>query len=92
MEIEIKVLLKVEEEVTIWRHPFIYLFFFFIYVSVDSHYLCLDIILGRLHSLAQYRERRGRIFNSEGDHVSSSSGGNMTTPNIRPSNMVMASK
>ncbi|CAN6805604.1 unnamed protein product [Brassica oleracea] len=42
---------------------------------------------GRLHSLAQYRERRGRIFNSEGDHVSSSSGGNMTTPNIRPSNM-----
>ncbi|KAG2334421.1 hypothetical protein Bca52824_005601 [Brassica carinata] len=42
---------------------------------------------GRLHSLALYRERRGRIFNSEGQ-VSSSSGGNMTTPNIRPSNML----
>ncbi|KAL0709243.1 hypothetical protein Bca4012_016221 [Brassica carinata] len=42
---------------------------------------------GRLHSLALYRERRGRIFNSEGQ-VSSSSGGNITTPNIRPSNML----
>ncbi|KAJ0235337.1 Katanin p80 WD40 repeat-containing subunit B1 [Hirschfeldia incana] len=42
---------------------------------------------GRLHSLAQYRERRGRIFNQE-SHVSSSSGGNVTTPNIRPSNML----
>lgn len=48
-------------------------------------------ILGRLHSLSLYRERRGRIFNLE-SHVSSSSGGNMTTPNTRPSNMVMASE
>ncbi|XP_018474525.1 katanin p80 WD40 repeat-containing subunit B1 homolog KTN80.3 isoform X2 [Raphanus sativus] len=43
---------------------------------------------GRLHSLSLYRERRGRIFNLE-SHVSSSSGGNMTTPNTRPSNMLI---
>lgn len=50
--------------------------------------MCLDI-LGRLHSLVLNRERRGRFSNFEGP-VSSSSGGNMTAPNSRPSNMVMA--
>ncbi|CAE6091484.1 unnamed protein product [Arabidopsis arenosa] len=42
---------------------------------------------GRLHSLVLNRERRGRFSNFEGP-VSSSSGGNMTAPNSRPSNMV----
>uniref|UniRef100_A0A1J3CIH9 Katanin p80 WD40 repeat-containing subunit B1 homolog n=2 Tax=Noccaea caerulescens TaxID=107243 RepID=A0A1J3CIH9_NOCCA len=42
---------------------------------------------GRLHSLVLNRERRGRFSNFEGP-VSSSSGGNMTSPNIRPSNML----
>ncbi|XP_023636011.1 katanin p80 WD40 repeat-containing subunit B1 homolog isoform X2 [Capsella rubella] len=37
---------------------------------------------GRLHSLVLNRERRGRFSNFEG-----SSGGNMTAPNIRPTNM-----
>ncbi|KAL1209770.1 Katanin p80 WD40 repeat-containing subunit B1-like protein [Cardamine amara subsp. amara] len=41
---------------------------------------------GRLHSLILNRERRGRFSNFEG-HVSTSSGGNMAAPNIRPSNM-----
>ncbi|CAD5331169.1 unnamed protein product [Arabidopsis thaliana] len=42
---------------------------------------------GRLHSLVLNRERRGRFSNFEGP-VSSSSGGNMTAPNSRPSNML----
>ncbi|CAN8298741.1 unnamed protein product [Cochlearia groenlandica] len=42
---------------------------------------------GRLHSLVQIRERRGRFSNCEG-HVSSFSGGNVTAPNNLPSNML----
>lgn len=90
MQIEIKVLVKVEEEVTNYLETSFFSFFhsFAIYVSVEILIIYAFDILGRLHSLSLYRERRGRIFNSE-SHVSSSSGGNMTTPNTRPSNMVI---